>query len=59
MRSQQHRPRSFDRFEKVIRDWIKAGAFNDISPKLVAELTDGGGGHIGLSTRAGLNLPQS
>jgi len=38
MRSQQHRPRSFDRLEKVIRDGIKAGAFNDISPKLVAEL---------------------
>ena len=37
-RLQQHRPRSFDRLEKVIRDGIKAGAFNDISPKLVAEL---------------------
>ena len=35
---QQHQRRTFDRLEKLIRDGIEAGVFNDINPKLVAEL---------------------
>lgn len=35
---QQHQRRTFDRLEQLIRDGIEAGVFNDINPKLVAEL---------------------
>src|SRR5579872_3765901 len=35
---QQHQRRTFARLEQLIRDGIKAGVFNDINPKLVAEL---------------------
>jgi AcrR family transcriptional regulator len=35
---QLHQRRTFDRLEKLIRDGIEAGAFNDINPKLVTEL---------------------
>jgi len=35
---QQHQRRTFDRLERLIRDGIDARVFNDINPKLVAEL---------------------
>ena len=35
---QQNQRRTFDRLEQLIRDGIEAGVFNDINPKLVAEL---------------------
>lgn len=35
---QQHQRRTFARLEQLIRDGIEAGVFNNINPKLVAEL---------------------
>jgi AcrR family transcriptional regulator len=59
---QQHQRRTFDRLEKVIRDGIEAGAFNDISPKLVAELILMAAGRLidpAFQRKLGLNLPES
>jgi AcrR family transcriptional regulator len=59
---QQHQRRTFDRLEKLIRDGIEAGAFNDISPKLVAELILMAAGRLidpSFQRRLGLNLAES
>lgn len=59
---QQHQRRTFDRLEMVIRDGIEAGAFNDISPKLVAELILMAAGRLidpAFQRKLGLNLAES
>ena len=59
---QQHQRRTFDRLEQIIRDGIKAGVFNDINPKLVAELIAMAAPRLvdpGFQRKLGLDLAES
>jgi AcrR family transcriptional regulator len=59
---QQHQRRTFDRLEQLIRDGIEAGAFNDINPKLVAELFAWAAARLvdlAFQRKLGLNLAES
>jgi AcrR family transcriptional regulator len=59
---QQHQRRTFDRLEQLIRHGIEAGVFNDISPKLVAELILMAAGKLvdpGFQRKLGLTLAES
>ncbi len=58
---QQHQRRTFDRLEQLIRDGIEAGVFNDINPKLVAELIAIAAGRLvdpSFQRKLGLNLAE-
>ncbi|HVN29065.1 MAG TPA: hypothetical protein VMT64_11290 [Candidatus Binataceae bacterium] len=59
---QQHQRRTFDRLERLIRNGIEAGVFNDINPKLVAELIAMAAPRLvdpSFQRKLGLNLAQS
>lgn len=59
---QQLQRRTCDRLERLIREGSKAGTFNDISPKLVAELILMAAGSLidpGFQRSLGLNLAES